>query len=218
METGQRAADMKYRFQWNAPIRISPNNPDVVYTTSQFVHRTRNGGLDWEVISPDLTRNDKRRQDYSGGEGITRDSTGVEVYATIFAFEESPKVPGLLWAGSDDGLVHVSRDNGKTWKNVTPTDWPEGCVNIIDLSAHDPGRAHVAMYRYRQGDLTPYIYQTSDYGRPGSASPTARTASPRITSCAPCAKIRFARVCSTPARSSASTRRSTMARTGSRFS
>ena len=165
METGQRAADMKYRFQWNAPIRISPNNPDVVYTTSQFVHRTRNGGLDWEVISQDLTRNDKRRQDYSGGEGITRDSTGVEVYATIFAFEESPKVPGLMWAGSDDGLVHITRDNGKKWVNITPPGMPEGCVNIIDLSAHDPGRAHIAVYRYRQGDQTPYIYQTSNYGQ-----------------------------------------------------
>src|SRR6185503_7751741 len=164
METGQQALDMKYRFQWNSPIRISPNNPDIVYTTSQFVHRTRNGGLDWEVISPDLTRNDKRRLGYSGGEGITRDSTGVEVYATIFAFEESPKMPGLLWAGSDDGLVHISRDNGKSWKPITPKDLPEGCVNVIDLSAHDPGRAHIAVYRYRQGDQRPYIYQTNDYG------------------------------------------------------
>lgn len=165
MQTGQRAADMKYRFQWNAPIRISSHNPDVVYTTSQHVHRTRNGGLDWEVVSPDLTRNDKRRQAYSGGEGITRDNTGVEVYGTIFALEENPRVAGLLWAGSDDGLIHISRDNGKTWVNVTPKDWPEGCINQIDLSAHDPGRAHVAMYRYRQGDQTPYIYQTSDYGK-----------------------------------------------------
>jgi len=165
MQTGQRAADMKYRFQWNSPIRISPNNPDVVYTASQFVHRTRNGGVDWEVISPDLTRNDKRRQNYSGGEGITRDSTGVEVYSTIFALEENPRVPGLLWAGSDDGLVHISRDNGKTWRNVTPAGMPEGCVNLIDLSAHDPGRAHIAVYRYRQGDFAPYIYQTNDYGQ-----------------------------------------------------
>lgn len=164
LETGQQALDMKYRFQWNSPIRISPSNPDVVYTTSQFVHRTRNGGLDWEVISPDLTRNDRRRQGYSGGEGVSRDSTGVEVYGTIFAFEENPRVAGLLWAGSDDGLVHVSRDNGRNWRNVTPKDWPEGCVNLIDLSAHDPGRAHIAMYRYRQGDQTPYIFQTNDYG------------------------------------------------------
>ena len=105
---------MKYRFQWNAPIRLSPNNPDVLYTTSQYVHRSTDGGQNWETISPDLTRNDKSKQDYAGVKGITRDDTGVEVYDTIFAFEESPVTPGLLWAGSDDGLLHISRDNGKT--------------------------------------------------------------------------------------------------------
>ena len=164
-QTGQRAADMKYRFQWNSPIEISPHTPDVVYTMSQHVHRTTNGGLDWEVISPDLTRNDKRRQQYSGGEGITRDNTGVEVYGTVFAFEESRRRPGLIWAGSDDGLVHISRDNGKTWVNVTPKDWPEGCINAISPSMHDDGRATLAMYRYRQADFRPYIYQTNDYGK-----------------------------------------------------
>jgi photosystem II stability/assembly factor-like uncharacterized protein len=164
-QTGQRAADMKYRFQWNSPILISPHNPDVVYTMSQVVHRTTDGGMNWNVVSPDLTRNDKRRQQYSGGEGVTRDNTGVEVYATIFAFEESPTTPGLLWAGSDDGLVHVSRDNGKTWNNVTPKDWPEGTINTIDPSYHDPARAVVAMHRYRMGDFTPYLYETNDYGK-----------------------------------------------------
>jgi len=94
---------MKFRFQWNAPILISPHNPDVVYTTSQVVHRTTDGGMSWDVISPDLTRNDKRRQQYSGGEGVSRDNTGVEVYSTIFAFEESQTTPGLIWTGSDDG-------------------------------------------------------------------------------------------------------------------
>jgi photosystem II stability/assembly factor-like uncharacterized protein len=164
-QTGQRAADMKYRSQWNAPIKISLHDPDVVYTTSQHVHRTTNGGHDWTVVSPDLTRNDKRRQQYSGGEGITRDNTGVEVYGTIFALEESPSTPGLIWAGSDDGLVHFTRDGGHTWTNVTPKDWPEGCINSIDPSAHEPGRAVVAMYRYRQGDFTPYLYLTNDYGK-----------------------------------------------------
>jgi photosystem II stability/assembly factor-like uncharacterized protein len=164
-QTGQRAADMKYRQQWNAPIKISPHNPDVVYTTSQYVHRTTNAGLDWTVISPDLTRNDRKKQDYSGGEGITKDNTGVEVYSTIFVLEESTTTPGLLWAGSDDGLIHLSRDNGKTWVNVTPKDWPEGCINSIDPSVHDPARATVAMYRYRQGDFTPYLFQTNDYGK-----------------------------------------------------
>jgi hypothetical protein len=156
---------MKYRFQWNAPILISPHDPDTVYTTSQVVHRTRDGGMNWDVVSPDMTRNDKRRQQYSGGEGITRDNTGVEVYATIFALEESPTTPGLLWSGSDDGLVFVSRDNAKTWVNVTPKDWPEGTVNAIAPSYHSPGRAFVAMHRYRMGDLTPYLYMTDDYGK-----------------------------------------------------
>jgi photosystem II stability/assembly factor-like uncharacterized protein len=164
-QTGQRAADMKYRFQWNNPIKISWHTPDVAYTTSQVVHRTTDGGANWDVISPDLTRNDKRRQQYSGGEGITRDNTGVEVYATIFAFEESPTTPGLIWAGSDDGLVHITRDNGKTWTNVTPSDWPEGTINTIDPSDHDPGRAFVVMHRYRVGDFTPYIWRTDDYGK-----------------------------------------------------
>ncbi|MGD8818397.1 MAG: glycosyl hydrolase, partial [Acidobacteriota bacterium] len=141
-ETGQQAADMKYRFQWNAPIRISPHDPNTVYITSQYVHRTQDDGVNWEVISPDLTTNNAAWQGYSGGEGITRDSTGVEVYTTIFAFEESPLTPGLLWAGSDDGLIHISRDDGVTWDDITPPDMPEGgTVNQIDMSVHDPGRA-----------------------------------------------------------------------------
>jgi photosystem II stability/assembly factor-like uncharacterized protein len=165
VQTGQQAADMKYRFQWNAPIRISPHNPDVVYHTSQFVHRTTDGGHSWEVISPDLTTNDPTKQGYSGGEGITRDSTGVEVYTTIFALEESPYTPGLLWAGSDDGLIHVSQDNGATWANITPPMMPEdGTINMIDLSVHSAGRVNVAVYRYRMGDFRPYIFQTSDFG------------------------------------------------------
>ena len=165
-ETGQQAADMKYRFQWNAPIRISPHDPDTVYITSQYVHRTRDEGVSWQVISPELTTNDITKQGYSGGEGITRDNTGVEVYTTIFAFEESPHTPGLLWAGSDDGLMHISRDNGATWANITSADFPEGgTVNKIDLSAHDPGRAHVAVYKYREQDYKPYIFQTNNYGQ-----------------------------------------------------
>ncbi len=164
--TGQQAADMKYRFQWNAPIRISPHDPDVLYHTSQYVHRTRNGGLDWEVISPDLTTNNPEMQSYSGGTGITRDNTGVEVYTTIFALEESPLTPGLLWAGSDDGMVHISNDNGATWEDITPAGIPPGgTVNMIDLSAHDPGRAQIAVYKYREQDFRPYIFQTNDYGQ-----------------------------------------------------
>jgi photosystem II stability/assembly factor-like uncharacterized protein len=165
-ETGQRAADMKYRFQWNAPIRLSPHNPDVVYTTSQFVHRTTDAGQTWDVISPDLTRNDKSKQDYSGGKGITRDSTGVEVYDTIFAFEESPVTPGLLWAGSDDGLLSISQDGGKNWRKITPTGLPEwSTINAIELSKKDAGRAIVTAYRYMLSDFAPYVYLTNDYGR-----------------------------------------------------
>ena len=163
--TGQQAKDMKYRFQWNAPIRISPHDPDVVYTTSQYVHRTRNAGIEWEVISPDLTTDNEEYQLYSGSTGVTQDNTGVEVYTTIFAFEESPITPGLLWAGSDDGLVHISRDNGTNWQDITPKNIPAGgTVNMIDLSAHDPGRAHIAVYKYREQDYRPYIFQTNDYG------------------------------------------------------
>ena len=165
-QTGQRASEMKYRQQWNAPIKLSPHNPDVVYTTSQFVHRSKDGGQTWDVISPDLTRNDKTKMDFSGGSGITRDSTGVEVYCTIFQFEESPATPGLFWAGSDDGLLHISRDAGKTWQNITPTGLPEfSTINSIDLNAKLPGRAVVAAYRHMLNDYTPYVYLTTDFGK-----------------------------------------------------
>jgi photosystem II stability/assembly factor-like uncharacterized protein len=166
VETGQRAADMKYRFQWNAPMRLSPHNPDIIYTTSQHVHRSKDGGLNWEVISPDLTRNDKVKQDYSGVGGITWDDTGAEVYDTVFAFEESPVTPGLLWAGSDDGLLHISRDNGKSWQKITPTGLPEwSTINVIDLSPKDAGRAIVTAYRYELADTTPLVFLTTDYGK-----------------------------------------------------
>jgi photosystem II stability/assembly factor-like uncharacterized protein len=164
-ETGQRASDMKYRFQWNAPIKLSPHNPDILYTTSQYVHRSKDGGQTWERISPDLTRNDKTKQDYSGAKGVSRDDTGVEVFDTIFAFEESPVTPGLLWAGSDDGLVNISRNDGRTWTNITPPGLPEfSTVNVIDLSPKNAGHAIVTAYRFMLSDYTPYVYETNDYG------------------------------------------------------
>ncbi len=164
LQLGQAPKTMKHRFQWNAPIRISPHNPDVIYHTSQFVNRTSDAGYSWETISPDLTRNDTTKMLHAGGR-ITWDNTGVEMYGTIFAFEESPHEAGVLWAGSDDGLIHVSRDDGATWTDVTPGDLPEfSTVNMIDLSAHGPGRAHVAVYRYRMQDNTPYMWRTDDYG------------------------------------------------------
>ncbi len=164
MAVGQQAADLRYRFQWNAPIKISPHDPTVLYHCSNFVHRTSDDGHTWQVISPDLTRDDPSKQGYAGGP-ITRDNTGVEVYGTIFAFEESPHREGLLWAGTDDGLVHISEDGGANWRDITPATMPEwGTVNNIELSAHDPGRAFIAVHRYRMDDFHPYIFRTDDYG------------------------------------------------------
>src|SRR5688500_3955785 len=164
MAVGQRAADLKYRFQWNTPIRVSRHDPAVLYTTSNHVHRSRDEGRSWEEASPDLTRNQKAKQESSGGP-ISKDNTGVEVYGTIFAFEESPHAKGELWAGSDDGLVHLSRDDGKSWQNVTPPGLPEwGTVNMIELSSHQPGRAFVAVHRYRMDDFRPFVFRTSDWG------------------------------------------------------
>ena len=162
---GVPAIELKYRFQMNAPIRISSHNPDVIFQVSQYVHRSMNEGQSWETISPDLTRNDKSKQGFSGGP-ITKDHTGVETYNTIFAFEESPHQAGLFWVGTDDGLIHLSRDNGVHWENITPPDMPEwGTVNMIELSAHDPGTAFAPVHRYRLDDFTPYVYRTDDYGK-----------------------------------------------------
>ncbi len=164
LQLGQAPRDLKYRFQWNAPIRLSPHDPDVLYHSSQVVLRSTDHGQSFEAISPDLTTNNQEQQDYAGGP-INHDSTGVEVYNTVFAFEESPHTPGLLWAGSDDGRVHVSRDNGANWSEITPEDMPKGgTVNVIELSAHDAGRAFIAVYRYRENDFRPYIFRTNDYG------------------------------------------------------
>jgi photosystem II stability/assembly factor-like uncharacterized protein len=164
MADGVAPRDLKYRFQWNAPIHISPHDPNVVYHTSNYVHRSRDGGMSWETISPDLTTNDVTKQELPGGP-LQHDHTGVEVYTTIFAFRESPHTAGVLWAGSDDGLVHLSRDNGTTWSNITPDDMPpDGTVNVIEISPHQAGRAFVAVYRYRMDDFTPYVFRTDDYG------------------------------------------------------
>ena len=164
-QMAQRVGDLRYRFQWNAPIRLSPHDPDILYHTSNHVHRSRNGGQSWEVISPDLTTSNPAHQGFAGGP-ITSDGTGVEVFGTIFAFEESPLEAGVLWAGSDDGKVHVTRDNGGSWTDVTPRGLPvDATVNSIDISATAPGRAHVAAYNYRLGDPHPYLFQTNDYGQ-----------------------------------------------------
>lgn len=162
---GEAAKNLKYRFQWNAPILISPHDPKVLYHAAQVLLKSTDEGQTWQEISPDLTRNDKSKQDYSGGP-ITRDNTGVEVYGTIFALAESPRQAGVIWAGTDDGLVWVTRNGGKNWENVTPKELPEwGTVNTIEASPHDPATAYIAVHRYRLDDYRPYIFKTNDYGK-----------------------------------------------------
>ncbi len=148
-----------------SPFEISPHDPKVIYHTSHVVHRTRDEGRTWEMISPDLTANLPEGQGISG-EPITRDITGEEVYATIYAIEESPIEKGVIWSGANDGPVYVSRDDGKTWTNVTPKDLPPGGrVQQIDPSPHRKGSAYIAYYRYLLGDWAPYVYRTDDYGK-----------------------------------------------------
>jgi len=165
LDDGIAVRDLKYRFQWNYPIRISPHDPDILYVTSNYVHKSTDQGQTWEVISPDLTQNIDVYQDRPGGP-IQHDCTGVETYCTIFAFEESPIEKGVLWAGSDDGLVHVSKDGGQNWENVTPKNMPkQGTVNMFDVSSKYQGRVFMAVYRYRDNDFHPYIFRTNDYGQ-----------------------------------------------------
>ena len=156
---------MKYRFNWNFPIAFSKHDSSKLYTFSNQVHLTTDEGHSWETISPDLTRNDKSKLVSSGGP-ITQDNTGVEYYATIFAVDESPLQEGLMWVGSDDGLIHLTKDGGTTWENVTPKKMPDWMmINSIDASAFDSGTAYVAGTRYKLGDFTPYLYVTDDYGK-----------------------------------------------------
>ncbi len=162
---GWGAADLKYRFQWTFPIVLSPHDPNVLYVTSQHVHRSMDEGQSWETISPDLTRNDKSKQAASGGP-ITKDNTSVEYYDVVFALAPSPHDAGVMWAGTDDGLVHITRNGGQSWENVTPRDLPDwALVSIIDASKHQPGTAYLAATRYKLDDFAPYIYKTADYGK-----------------------------------------------------
>jgi photosystem II stability/assembly factor-like uncharacterized protein len=159
------AANLEHRFQWTAPVMISSHDPNTLYHGGERLFRTTDGGVHWQAISPDLTRNDKSKQSVSGGE-ITLDDSGTEYYDTIFALAESPITKGLLWVGTDDGLVQLTRDEGKSWTNVTPKDLPEWSrISQIDASPHDPGTAYVAVDRHQNDDLKPYLYKTSDYGQ-----------------------------------------------------
>jgi len=162
---GHGAEDMKYRFQWNFPIFFSPHDANKLYTTSNHVHVSSNGGETWEVISPDLTRNDASKLGSSGGP-ITKDNTSVEYYCTIFAAVESYHEEGVIWTGSDDGLVHISRDNGANWNNVSPAGMPEWMmINSVEIDPFNKGGLYIAGTRYKMGDYAPYLYKTEDYGQ-----------------------------------------------------
>jgi len=162
---GWPAKDARYRFQWTFPILLSPHDPNILYATGNRVFRSTNEGQSWEEISPDLSRNDVSKMESSGGP-ITIDNVGTEYYGTIFAFAESPLERGLFWAGSDDGLVHISRDSGQSWQNVTPPDLPEwALISIIEPSPHDAATAYLAATRYKLDDFRPYLYKTNDYGQ-----------------------------------------------------
>ena len=162
---GSGAAALKYRFQWTAPIAMSPFDSNTIYHGAQVLFKSTDQGQNWTVISPDLTRNDKSKQVSSGGP-LTQDNTSVEYYDTIFAVAESPLTRGLIWVGSDDGLVHVTRDGGKTWSDATPKDLPGWSrIDLIDPSPHAAGTAYMAADRSRWDDFRPYLYKTDDYGK-----------------------------------------------------
>ena len=162
---GAAAVDQKYRFQWTEPIVISPNDPKALYFAAQVLFKSTDAGMTWQIISPDLTRNDKEKQASSGGP-ITKDNTGVEVYDVIFSVAESPVQKDLIWTGSDDGLIHVTTDGGKTWTNVTPKGMPEwGTVSMIEASPNDAATAYVAVQRHKLDDFAPYIFKTTDMGK-----------------------------------------------------
>ena len=164
---GAGADVLKYRFQWNFPLLFSPHDPNTLYLGANVLFKSNDEGSSWQIISPDLTRNDKTKQGSSGGP-ITKDNTSVEYYATIFTVMESPVQAGTIWTGSDDGLVHLSRDGGKNWSNVTPPknimpEWIQ--INSLEASPHDPATAYLAATMYKWDDNKPYLYKTSDYGK-----------------------------------------------------
>ena len=162
---GFSASDIRERFQWTFPIVVSPTDPNTLYATSQHVWKTTNEGQTWQRISPDLTRHDPETLGPSGGP-ITLDQTGVETYATVFTLAPSPLNANVIWAGSDDGVVHVTRDGGKNWTTVTPSGLPPFTrISLIEASPHDAGTAYLAGNRYQRSDRAPYVYKTNDYGK-----------------------------------------------------
>ncbi len=162
---GHGAADLKHRWQWTAPILFSPHDPTVLYHGGEVLFKTTDEGMSWTAISPDLTRNDKSKQQASGGP-ITKDNTSVEYYDTIFSVVESPLQKDLIWVGTDDGLVHLTRDAGKTWTNITPKEMPEwSLISLVEASPHDAATAYLAVDRHELDDYHPYIYKTADFGK-----------------------------------------------------
>ena len=163
---GNGGGTLIYRFQRVSPMEVSPHEAATIFYGSQYVHRTRDEGVTWEKISPDLTAFPKGEPQEASGTPITRDATGEEVYSVVYSIRESPLAKGLIWTGSNDGLFHVTRDDGKTWSNITPKDLPPGGrVQNIEPSPHHAGTAYYAYYRFLLGDFAPYIYRTDDYGR-----------------------------------------------------
>jgi photosystem II stability/assembly factor-like uncharacterized protein len=163
--SGNGAENLKYRQQWTEPLFVSQYSSDVLYTAAQYVFKSSDQGRSWHAISPDLTRNDKSKQKPSGG-SITLDITSVEYYDTVFALAESPRQQGLLWAGTDDGLIHLTRDDGANWANVTPKDMPAwSMVSLVEASPHDAATAYAAIDRHKLDDLKPLIYRTHDFGK-----------------------------------------------------
>jgi photosystem II stability/assembly factor-like uncharacterized protein len=162
---GWAAADVKHRFQWTEPIVFSPHDPKTLYFAGEVLFKTTDGGMNWTIISPDLTRNDKSKQGSSGGP-ITKDNTGIEVYDTIFSVVESPVQKDLIWAGTDDGVVQLTRDGGQHWENITPKAMPDwGTVSMIEASPHDAGTAYIAVERHKMDDFAPYVFKTTDFGK-----------------------------------------------------
>ncbi|MHB0755377.1 WD40/YVTN/BNR-like repeat-containing protein [Polaribacter sp. M15] len=175
---GHNPKDLKYRFQRVAPIHVSPHNPDVVYHGSQYLHKTVNDGESWETISPDLTAFEADKQVISGGP-ITRDITGEEYYSTLYSIRESKLKEGLIWTGSNDGVISITQDGGKTWKNMTPKKMPKGGrVESVEPSHHNPAKAYIAVERHLLGDATPYIYKTENYGKSWELLTTATNGIP----------------------------------------
>jgi len=164
MVYGKDSIDLKYRANWNAPVAASPHDPSIIYYGTQKILRSTDRGQNWAEISPDLTRNDPEKQGRNGGP-LTPENVGAEFYNTIFYIVESPHEQGTIWVGSDDGLVHVSRDDGATWSNVSPRHGGEAMINAIEVSPHDPGTTYLAVTGYKLNDFRPYIYMSTDYGR-----------------------------------------------------